>query len=172
MAGELLDYDEVSGQYIFHPSEVASDALLEAAWTIVSNEFTIDFYVDGAKYKTLRLMAGANTASYIATVRDPRDKAGYRFGGWDLDLPEEMPRKNLEVSAVWKPISYKLILLNEQGVETYLTNYTIEDEVLLPNFEDPEGKREFWDGQMVRTTTRRSIRPSSSRMLSWWRRGS
>ncbi|MCQ2232520.1 MAG: InlB B-repeat-containing protein, partial [Paludibacteraceae bacterium] len=143
MAGELLDYDEVSGQYIFHPSEVASDVLLEAAWTIVSNEFTIDFYVDGAKYKTLRLMAGANTASYIATVRDPRDKAGYRFGGWDLDLPEEMPRKNLEVSAVWKPISYKLILLNEQGVETYLTNYTIEDEVLLPNFEDPEGKREF-----------------------------
>ncbi|MCQ2224992.1 MAG: InlB B-repeat-containing protein, partial [Paludibacteraceae bacterium] len=154
MDGEMLAYDETLGQYIFSPKEVASDVVLEASWTIVSNEFTLLYNVDGVKHKSFYLMAGEKTADYVAMVKDPQPKKGYMFDGWDLEVPSEMPRKDLTINALWKPISYKLVLKDTTGKVVYSTNYTVEDEVLLPTFEDSEGRLDFkgWsDGKSVYT---------------------
>ncbi len=173
--GEPLDYEEQSDRYIFHPDQVASDVTVEASWTIVSNEFTLEYRVDNVKYKSFRIMVGNRTRQYVASVRTPQAKAGYQFDGWDIDVPEYMPRKDLVVNAVWKPINYRLVLKSAEGAVMYSTQYTIEDEVLLPQLEDVEEKLDFigWsDGTKIHTTFDPKNFMSDVELVAVWERKS
>ncbi|MCR5496505.1 MAG: InlB B-repeat-containing protein, partial [Paludibacteraceae bacterium] len=158
--GELLDYDKKEGKYIFFPELVAGDVSITAKWTTVTNEFNLIYKVDGVTYHNFVINAGENTAAYVASVQDPVDKRGYMFNGWDMDVPETMPRKDVVINAVWKPIVYTITLRDVDGEEIERINYTIEKLVQLPTYPEKDGQ--VFLGWSDGLNTYYEIKPGSS----------
>ena len=158
--GELLDYDKKEGKYIFFPELIAGDVSITAKWTTVTNEFNLVYKVDGVTYQNFVINAGESTAAYVASVQDPADKRGYKFNGWDMDVPETMPRKDMVVNAVWKPVVYTITLKDVDGEEIESINYTIEELVQLPTYPEKDGQ--VFLGWSDGLNTYYEIKPGSS----------
>ncbi|MBR5695743.1 MAG: InlB B-repeat-containing protein, partial [Paludibacteraceae bacterium] len=158
--GAMLDYDRNEGKYVFFPSLFADNVSISAKWTMISDEFNLVYKVDGVTYLTYVISAGESTASYVASVQDPADKRGYKFNGWDMDVPETMPRKSLTVNAVWKPITYAITLRDTSGEEIERIYYTIEETVQLPTYPDRDGQ--IFLGWSDGVNTYYEIKPGSS----------
>ena len=158
--GAMLDYDRNEGKYVFFPSLFADNVSITAKWTMISDEFNLVYKVDGVTYLTYVISAGESTASYVASVQDPADKRGYKFNGWDMDVPETMPRKSLTVNAVWKPITYAITLRDTSGEEIERIYYTIEETVQLPTYPDRDGQ--IFLGWSDGVNTYYEIKPGSS----------
>ena len=104
------------------------DLAVKAIWEVKT--FTIKFNTGaGTKIDTL-------TYEYGAIVTAPKDptRDGYIFVGWNAEIPERMPAKNLTFTAKWegqiKTISYYLndgLLL-----ETYPTDFKVGVGTTLP----------------------------------------
>jgi uncharacterized repeat protein (TIGR02543 family) len=158
--GELLDYDKNEDKYVFFPKIVAGTVSLTAKWTTVSNEFNLVYKVDGVTYQNFVINAGESTEAYAASVQDPANKRGYMFNGWDMVIPETMPRKNLVVNAIWKPVTYSITLRDENGEEVERISYTIEDRIVLPTYEGRDGQ--VFLGWTDGVNTYLEIKPGSS----------
>ena len=158
--GELLDYDKNEDKYVFFPKIVAGTVSLTAKWTTVSNEFNLVYKVDGVTYQNFVINAGESTEAYTSSVQDPANKRGYMFNGWDMAVPETMPRKNLVVNAVWKPITYSITLRDENGEVAERISYTIEDRIVLPTYEGRDGQ--VFLGWTDGVNTYLEIKPGSS----------
>ena len=158
--GVLLDYDRNEDKYIFFPELIADNVSITAKWTMVTSEFNLVYKVDGVTYQNFVINAGESTAAYVASVQDPADKRGYKFNGWDMDVPSEMPRKDLTLNAVWKPVVYTIILRDADGEEIERVNYTIEDVVQLPTYPEKDGQ--VFLGWSDGVNTYYEIRPGSS----------
>ncbi|MBO7428066.1 MAG: InlB B-repeat-containing protein, partial [Paludibacteraceae bacterium] len=158
--GVLLDYDRNEDKYLFFPELIADNVSITAKWTMVTSEFNLVYKVDGVTYQNFVINAGESTAAYVASVQDPADKRGYKFNGWDMDVPSEMPRKDLTLNAVWKPVVYTITLRDADGEEIERVNYTIEDVVQLPTYPEKDGQ--VFLGWSDGVNTYYEIRPGSS----------
>ena len=78
----------------------AEDLVYTATWTINSYKLivNIDDVVEETEY---------DYNEVIVKPLDP-EKEGYTFAGWDKEIPTNMPAENLEISATWKTIKYKI----------------------------------------------------------------
>ena len=158
--GVLLDYDRNEDKYIFFPALIADNVSIAAKWTTVTNEFNLIYKVDGVTYQNFVVNAGESTAAYVASVLDPADKRGYKFNGWDMDVPEVMPRRDMVINAVWKPVVYYITLKDENGEELERINYTIEELVQLPTYPEKDGQ--VFLGWSDGLNTYYEIKPGSS----------
>lgn len=50
-------------------------------------------------------------------VIDNPTKTGYTFDGWDIEIPETMPAKDIVATAKWKANSYTITFTSEEGTE-------------------------------------------------------
>lgn len=84
---------------IFFPT---SDITLYAKWVI--NQYTINFDSNGGN------LLSSITQDYGTTILKPENptRDGYTFVGWNQDIPSFMPAENLELVAIWNPISYDI----------------------------------------------------------------
>ena len=65
----------------------------------VNKTYTATYKVDGKIYKTYRITSGSKI-----TVPESPKKDGYVFVGWNPEIPDKMPKKNLTFEAVWSEI--------------------------------------------------------------------
>ncbi len=72
----------------------------------------------------------------IADIPEP-EREGYTFMGWDAEIPETMPAKNLEFNAIWKANTYNVVW-NVDGVET-TESYDYGTEIIMPEVPEKEG---------------------------------
>ncbi len=79
----------------------AQNLELKSEWSI--NQYTINFDANGGS------SVEPITQDYNTEIEEPSNpsRRGYRFRGWDPELPEKMPAENFEVSALWRKISKK-----------------------------------------------------------------
>jgi hypothetical protein len=83
--------------------------ITKPVWDI---EITSDPYVDFVRWYSITYDTqwGTEIEKQVympwSTIKIPTNptKTGYSFEWWDKELPQKMPRKNLEVKAVWKEI--------------------------------------------------------------------
>ena len=106
----------------------AHDLAIKAIWQV--NTYTIKFNTgSGSKIETL-------TYEYGSIVTAPKDpiRDGYIFVGWNAEIPERMPAKNLTFTAKWegqiKTITYNL---NDGWLlETYPLEFKVGVGTTLP----------------------------------------
>ena len=72
--------------------EIESDVTITVDWTI--NQYTIYYYGNNARQKWFT----ADYGTPIPAVEDPV-RMGYRFTGWDREIPATMPAENIEIYA-------------------------------------------------------------------------
>lgn len=75
---------------------VGGIALIGGTVYIAKNTYTVCYIVDGAEYKTYKVLAGTK----IPVPADPT-KDGSEFAGWTPDIPDVMPENDLTFEATW-----------------------------------------------------------------------
>lgn len=65
----------------------------------IKKTYTVTYKVDGKIYKTYKHEAGEK----ISVPTNPT-KSGYKFAGWNPEIPDKMPKKNLTFDAKWTEI--------------------------------------------------------------------
>ncbi|MCR5522082.1 MAG: InlB B-repeat-containing protein, partial [Clostridia bacterium] len=109
------------GETVVDVEETVPDRDIEyiAVWSI--NSYTITFKYgevnDNAVYKTIT----ADYGTEIEEVANP-EFTGYSFGGWDTDIPDTMPAKDMTITALWSANEYK-ITYKLDGVDYFATPY-------------------------------------------------
>ncbi|MBQ3736143.1 MAG: InlB B-repeat-containing protein, partial [Candidatus Methanomethylophilaceae archaeon] len=89
----------------------AEDLTLTATWRI--NQYTITFdTVGGTEIDGI-------TANYGSPVSSPADpvRTGYRFVGWNSDIPSNMPARDLTITARWSINQYTISFNTAGGSE-------------------------------------------------------
>lgn len=105
--------------------------------------YTLTYIIDGASETEDYYFGQA-----IAKRADP-EKAGYKFNGWDLEIPATMPANDVTVTATWKTIDYTGTLKGVRGVNDgeFTISYTVEDKledlIADANATIPEDKKSF-----------------------------
>ena len=81
---------------------ITGNTTIKAVWTI--NQYTITFDTVGGN------TIAAITLDFGADVTAPADptKTGYTFAGWDVEIPETMPAKNVTITASWTINQYTI----------------------------------------------------------------
>ena len=104
----------------------AENITIDAIWTV--NKYTISFNTNGGTY------ISPITQSFNTTVNVPNDpeKTGYRFIGWEQEIPSTIPAENITINAVWELIDYHITFNTNGGSTLDDLIYTIEDEHTLP----------------------------------------
>ena len=98
------------------------DVQVEALWE--RNRYKI-FYVvedDTLEYEYLY-------EETISKIADP-EKEGYTFMGWNAEVPEQMPSKDLVFEAEWKPNTYSFVVISNE--DTIVSKYTYEKAIQMP----------------------------------------
>ena len=77
-----------------------NDETYTAVW--MKNTYTIRFNTEGGnEIKEMTLEYGEK----ITKPKEPKRK-GYKFVSWNIEIPSEMPAKNLMCTAIWKKETY------------------------------------------------------------------
>ena len=108
----------------------AQDLTLAAIWEV--NQYTITFNTDGGS------TVAAITQDYGSDITAPADstKVGYTFAGWDVEIPETMPAKNVTITATWTINQYTITFDTDGGSAIAAITQDYNTEVTAP--EDPE----------------------------------
>ena len=115
------------------------DITIEAVYTV--NSYTVTFIKDGEAFSTIEVEYG----QAIATPRIP-EKKGYEFKGWNPEVPEMMPAKNLEITAVYEPITYYATFIADGEQVGDKVPFTIESETIeAPAVPAKEGYTGEWE---------------------------
>ena len=86
--------------------------------------YTLKFLSDGKEYKTFQLKYGETIVEPAVPVKD-----GYRFVGWDPEVPESMPAEDLAFDAVWKSADEPdRTVDNDDGSETEVKEEIITED--------------------------------------------
>ncbi len=97
--------------------KVTGDATYTAVYTESANSYTIT-YTDGVADEEIfadQVYSIAYGAVPMAFVGTPQ-RTGYTFAGWDKEIPETMPAKDLTITAQWRK-QYTIRFVNDDGTE-------------------------------------------------------
>ncbi|MBE6699123.1 MAG: hypothetical protein E7584_02650 [Ruminococcaceae bacterium] len=88
---------------------ITGNTTIKAVWAI--NQYTITFDTVGGN------TIAAITLDFGADVTAPADptKTGYTFAGWDVEIPETMPAKNVTITASWTINQYTITFNTVDG---------------------------------------------------------
>ena len=115
----------------------------EAVWKGVP--YTITFDTDGGTE------IAAITQDYGTEITVPANptKTGYSFVGWDVEIPETMPAKDMIIKAIWKINQYDVVFIVDgevisKSTQDYGTVITAPENPTKPDYNfigwDPEYK--------------------------------
>ena len=98
----------------------AENTVITAKWNV--NKYTITFDTDGGTD------IPAITQDYGTDVTAPAEptKTGYKFAGWDKDIPATMPAENTVITAKWIPASDTSVKV-EYYVESLTGEYVLKN---------------------------------------------
>ena len=97
-----------------------NDETYTAVW--MKNTYTIRFNTEGGnEIKEMILEYGEK----ITKPKDPKRK-GYEFVGWNIEIPSEMPAKNLMCTAIWKKETYTISYNLNGGSASNPESYDVE----------------------------------------------
>lgn len=100
--------------------KITSDLEIKANWRI--NQYTITFETNGGS-SILPIKQNYNTA--ISLTTEPQ-KPGYKFLGWDKEIPSTMPAENITLTANWELVTYTITYDLDGGtLVSNQTTYTI-----------------------------------------------
>ena len=105
------------------------------------NYYTITFNTNGGSEIGPR---GGVAGDNVGTVPDPT-KTGYNFLGWDKPLPTVIPEYDLELNAIWQPITYTISFTSGWTGHINSLYYKYEDDVYIPNPSRPGYTFYGWD---------------------------
>ena len=95
----------------------AENIIIHAIWEV--NQYSITFLVDNVEYQSYRF--DFDSLIVLNEYKDPT-KEGYTFKGWGIDIPKQMPAKNLTLEAQWEINKYNITwVVDPNNPET---NYT------------------------------------------------
>ena len=95
----------------------AENIIIHAIWEV--NQYSITFLVDNVEYQSYRF--DFDSLIVLNEYKDPI-KEGYTFKGWGIDIPKQMPAKNLTLEAQWEINKYNITwVVDPNNPET---NYT------------------------------------------------
>jgi uncharacterized repeat protein (TIGR02543 family) len=98
----------------------AENIIIHAIWEV--NQYSITFLVDNAEYQSYRF--DFDSLIVLDGYKDP-NKEGYTFNGWGIDIPKQMPAKNLTLEAQWEINQYNITwVVDSNNPET---NYTTKN---------------------------------------------
>ncbi len=103
-----------------------------AIWEI--NKYTITF-VDTGDVAYEAITQDYNTE--ISPVADP-EKTGYKFLGWDVTIPSNMPAENMTITATWEALPYDAVFNADGGVfaenssDTYTVSTKYNEDIVAP----------------------------------------
>ena len=113
---EGYTFDEWDSSLTEMPAE---DLTITAKWTI--NQYTITFKDGETVIETI-------TGEYGSEVTAPDDpkKTGYKFTGWDNEIPATMPANSVTITAIWELIPYSITYkyLLDNGTEISIDSNT------------------------------------------------
>ncbi len=75
----------------------ANDVTFDATWMEKPSTYYVTFVVDGETYDAYEVEVGKE----IPLPADP-EKFGYKFDGWDPEVPATMPEQNMTFTAKWR----------------------------------------------------------------------
>ncbi len=129
-------------------TENGDSITLFAQWT--KEKYTITFKSDSKTvYQTI-------TQDYETVVTVPEDptRLGYKFAGWDKEIPETMPAEDMTITAEWIPINYVITYILNGGNEPgNPKTYTINDSFTLANPTKEKYIFTGWTGTGLNETT-------------------
>ncbi|MBR2194745.1 MAG: InlB B-repeat-containing protein [Salinivirgaceae bacterium] len=124
----------------------ATNLTIKALWKV--NQYTISFDADGGS------PVASITADYGTAITVPAapEKLGYRFDGWDSELPATMPAENLTLKAHWTQRLYTLSVETQNGSVSGIGEYTYGQNVTLTA--NPNEHYHFvnWNGGLTSKT--------------------
>lgn len=108
---------------------VSGATTLYAKWSI--NQYTITYDTDGGS------AVPAVTQDFGTEVAVPAQpsKTGYSFAGWDTEIPETMPAKNMTIKALWTANNYTITFNTDGG--SYIAPYNQDFGTAVTAPEDP-----------------------------------
>ena len=95
----------------------AENITIHATWEV--NQYSITFLVDNVEYQSYRF--DFDSLIVLNEYKDPI-KEGYTFKGWGIDIPKQMPAKNLTLEAQWEINKYNITWVVDPNDPE--TNYT------------------------------------------------
>lgn len=130
--GDPLSADDpVKTGYTFsgwHPEIPATmptaDVTVAAQWT--ANDYTLTL-----QKETPDAIDETITYHYedpIAPINEPT-KTGYKFVGWDPEIPATMPASDVTVTAQWRRMNFTLTLVKGLGLEDEVLEYIYGDDI-------------------------------------------
>ncbi len=125
----------------------AKDMLITAKWKI--NPYTITFDTDGGTEIPYI------TADYGTTITKPAKptREGYTFAGWDVEIPEIMPAKDMLITAMWDINQYTITFDTDGGTE--ILSITADYGTRITKPEDAPTKEGYvfagWDVEIPET---------------------
>ncbi len=133
----------------------AKNLVFTSLWE--TNSYTINFYSEEKLYLKQNYKYG-ETIDYESITAPKRD--GYTFLGWDINKPETMPAKNVDLNARWSiNAHYIVIVTNTEDPASNDTVYYDFGEEIKP-IEDPEKEGYSfigWDVKIPETMPNNSL---------------
>lgn len=123
-----------SNEVTDNPYKFIAEGNLSLKAVFDANEYSIKYLVDGAEYKTV-------TAKYGTEIKREAEptKTGYKFSGWDTELPETMPAHDIEVKGTFAINQYTLTFYPENGEEPIFITQDYGTAVTAPADLEREG---------------------------------
>lgn len=120
MAPVKIGYTFVGWDIEIPSTMPAEDLTVTAIWSI--NQYTVTFKDGDAVLSTVT----QNYGTPVAAPADPT-KEGYRFSGWDREVPSTMPAEDLTITATWEA-SLTSLTISVSGGQGYAFVFRIEDD--------------------------------------------
>ena len=114
------------------------DLTLTAQWT--RNIYTITYLDDdGSVLETCEYYYGYSTDySYYSPAYKPY-REGYTFCGWDAEIPETMPARDLTFTAIWTINSYTLTFVFGNGTDNLEITQYYNTPITAPDYPTRKG---------------------------------
>ena len=97
------------GDIIVFPYTVTGDVTLKPVFG--KQSFSITYVIDGQTVKVDPYQFGDAVTEFV-----PEAKEGYKFSGWDIEIPATMPAGNLVASGTYDVQQYNAVFYDEDGV--------------------------------------------------------
>ena len=118
----------------------ASDVTIHANWDVNTYRFVV--YTSEQDSTVRQLSYGDDIPS--SYVKKP-SKTGYKFLGWDVDVPDAMPAHDVVLKAQWEAILYTFIL-NVDGETYFQKSFTYGETIDMSDYTDPTKKGYVFNG--------------------------
>ena len=124
----------------------AENLTIKALWK--ANQYTISFDANGGS------SVASITADYGTAITKPAEptRLGYRFDGWDEELPATIPAENLTLKAQWTQLRYTVGVETANGTIAGIGEYTYGQKVTLTAKPDAHYHFVNWGGGQTSET--------------------